>query len=176
VDFGGGNSYARLPSVSSQQPAASTTAAQPISPTALVAAGATQPVALSSGGGSGTLLQPQATADSTSSSGMGPSVGSGSRLLSNPLMQPLPPVTMVFMAVEGPEQLVRRRRTFTPLVQSLLSRVVRDALRRLGGYLCRVQDGDMKFMVAFASPVTAMEWCLLVQVSWPGLCLLEVLC
>jgi hypothetical protein len=71
---------------------------------------------------------------------------------------------MVFMAVEGPEQLVRRRRTFTPRVQVLLSRVVRDALRRLGGYLCRVQEGDMKFMVAFASPVTALEWCLLVQV------------
>lgn len=82
----------------------------------------------------------------------------------NPILQPLPPVTMVFMAVEGPEQLVRRRRTFTPVVQSLLSRVVRDALRRLGGYLCRVQEGDMKFMVAFASPVTALEWCLLVQV------------
>jgi hypothetical protein len=83
----------------------------------------------------------------------------------SPLIQPLPPVTMVFMAVEGPELLVRRRRTFTPRVQALLSRVVRDALRRLGGYLCRVQEGDMKFMVAFASPVTALEWCLLVQVS-----------
>jgi hypothetical protein len=80
------------------------------------------------------------------------------------VMQPLPPVTMVFMAVEGPEQLVKRRRSFTPVVQGLLNRVVRDALRRLGGYLCRVQEGDMKFMVAFASPVTALEWCLLVQV------------
>lgn len=59
---------------------------------------------------------------------------------------------------------VPHRRTFTPLVQALLSRVPRDALRRLGGYLCRVQEGDMKFMVAFASPVTALEWCLLVQV------------
>lgn len=82
----------------------------------------------------------------------------------SPMLQPLPPVTMVFMAVEGPEQLVRRRRPFTPLVQSLLNRVVRDALRRLGGYLCRVQEGDMKFMVAFGDPVTALEWCLLVQV------------
>jgi len=87
--------------------------------------------------------------------------------LCNPALSllPLPPVTMVFMAVEGPDQLVRRRRTFTPVVQSLLSRVVRDALRRLGGYLCRVQEGDMKFMVVFASPVTALEWCVLVQVG-----------
>jgi hypothetical protein len=97
---------------------------------------------------------------------MGQPVVSNHRMLSNPLMQPLPAVTMVFMAVEGPEQLVRRRRTFTPLVQSLLSRVVRDSLRRLGGYLCRVQEGDMKFMVVFGSPVTALEWCLLVQVRW----------
>jgi hypothetical protein len=77
---------------------------------------------------------------------------------------------MVFMAVEGPEQLVRRRRSFTPIVQGLLCRVVRDALRRLGGYLCRVQEGDMKFMVAFADPLTALEWCLLVQVRLSALC------
>ena len=79
---------------------------------------------------------------------------------------PLPPVTMVFMAIESPDQLVRRRRSFTPAVQALLSRVVRDSLRRVGGYLCRVQEGDLKFMVAFANPVVALEWCLLVQVRF----------
>lgn len=108
-------------------------------------------------GGSLAAAQPMA--------GFGSSGSMQAPQVCSPLMQPLPPVTMVFMAVEGPEQLVRRRRTFTPRVQVLLSRVVRDALRRLGGYLCRVQEGDMKFMVAFASPVTALEWCLLVQVS-----------
>lgn len=32
------------------------------------------------------------------------------------------------------------------------------------GYLCREQEGDMKYMVAFREPCRALEWCLLVQV------------
>ncbi|WIA10689.1 hypothetical protein OEZ85_010869 [Tetradesmus obliquus] len=87
-------------------------------------------------------------------------------------LQQLPAVTMVFMSAENPEQLVRRRRSFTPKVQALLHQAVRDGLRRCGGYLCRVQEGDLRFMVAFASPVAALEWCLVVQeaamyLPWP---------
>jgi adenylate cyclase len=64
------------------------------------------------------------------------------------------------------------RRSFTPKVQALLHQAVRDGLRRCGGYLCRVQEGDLRFMVAFASPVAALEWCLVVQeaamyLPWP---------
>ncbi|KAF6251508.1 hypothetical protein COO60DRAFT_610652 [Scenedesmus sp. NREL 46B-D3] len=88
-------------------------------------------------------------------------------------LQRLPAVTMVFMSAENPEQLVRRRRSFTPKVQALLHQAVRDGLRRCGGYLCRVQEGDLRFMVAFASPVAALEWCLVVQqaamyLPWPA--------
>jgi hypothetical protein len=32
------------------------------------------------------------------------------------------------------------------------------------GYLCRCQEADLKYMVAFASPHKAVQWCLLVQV------------
>lgn len=43
-------------------------------------------------------------------------VMSGTSLVSPLMLQPLPPVTMVFVAVENPEQLVQRRRPFTPQV------------------------------------------------------------
>ncbi|KXZ47811.1 hypothetical protein GPECTOR_32g423 [Gonium pectorale] len=41
-----------------------------------------------------------------------------------------------------------------------------------GGYLCRMQDGDLKYMVAFATPQAAVEWSLLLQdvlmyAEWP---------
>lgn len=178
-------SYSNLQQQASSQhtlPAYSTTSGPGSPPTSSSAAGAVhhagqqpQPAAaVSSADENSICLQVQPAGDSDCSSqaatalALGGFGSSGSlpppQLCSSLMMQPLPPVTMVFMAVEGPEQLVRRRRPFTPVVQALLSRVVRDALRRLGGYLCRVQEGDLKMMVAFASPVTALEWCLVVQV------------
>jgi hypothetical protein len=37
------------------------------------------------------------------------------------------------------------------------------------GYMCRCHEADLRFMVAFESPVRAVEWCLLVQVGcWVG--------
>lgn len=36
------------------------------------------------------------------------------------------------------------------------------------GYLCREQEGEMKFMLAFREPSRALEWCLLVQVGGGG--------
>jgi hypothetical protein len=33
------------------------------------------------------------------------------------------------------------------------------------GYMCRCHEPDMKYMVAFESPVRAVQWCLLVQVG-----------
>lgn len=156
------NSCTGLQPGSGQWPLSATMASPPAG---VAGSSAHPPAAL----GSAECLQVQHTGGSDCSSTVtqtGPRGNSGSShcLYPSPVMAPLPPVTMVFMAVEGPDQLVKRRRPFTPVVQALLNRVVRDALRRLGGYLCRVQEGDMKFMVAFASPVTALEWCLVVQV------------
>jgi hypothetical protein len=37
-----------------------------------------------------------------------------------------------------------------------------------GGYLVRVQEGDLKYMVAFGNSVAALEWCLLTQVLRVG--------
>lgn len=184
--FDSSASCTHLSTANSHLPAASTLsspaspAANGLTPTAAAAAAATAGLQLQNAralsSGKDTSLHVQQTADSDSSSTvtaaggqsqLGRAGSSGSLQgpqVCNPLLQPLPPVTMVFMAVEGSDQLVRRRRPFTAVVQTLLNRVVRDSLRRLGGYLCRVQEGDMKFMVAFASPVTALEWCLLVQV------------
>lgn len=68
------------------------------------------------------------------------------------------PPSHLLLLLQNPEQLVKRRRSFAPKVTALLNCVVRDALRRTGGYLCRVQDGDLKFMLAFHSPLVALEW------------------
>lgn len=165
------------PGSNSQCPLSTTMASPPPAATAgipIPGSSLSPPGAYSNGNGDGSSsLQVQHTGGSDCSSTVtqpggaapyGHNSGSNPCMYASHAMLPLPPVTMVFMAVEGPEQLVKRRRPFTPVVQGLLNRVVRDALRRLGGYLCRVQEGDMKFMVAFASPVTALEWCLLVQV------------
>eukprot|EP00878_Enallax_costatus_P046993 GHUV01057339.1.p1 GENE.GHUV01057339.1~~GHUV01057339.1.p1 ORF type:complete len:472 (+),score=123.21 GHUV01057339.1:459-1874(+) len=89
------------------------------------------------------------------------------------LLQPLPPVTMVFASIEQPEQLLKRRKSLAPRLIHLLNKVVRDALRRCGGYLCRLQEGDLRFMLAFSNPATALEWCLIVQeaamfLPWPS--------
>jgi hypothetical protein len=36
---------------------------------------------------------------------------------------------------------------------------------RRDGYLARQQEGELKYMLAFASPVRALEWALLLQVG-----------
>lgn len=171
-----------------------TVRALPLPTTSLTAAGSTVvPLATSS---SDSLLQGSSTAllsrsASTRAGGLGMRASSGASSLDReppgPLPSraasmfapqllggvPLPPVTMVFMGVDHCDSLVKRRRSFAPKVAGLLGRVVRDALRRTGGYLCRVQEGDLKFMVAFGSPVSALEWCLVVQeaamfLPWPS--------
>lgn len=33
------------------------------------------------------------------------------------------------------------------------------------GYMCRQQEGVLKYMVAFKEPTKAAEWCIMLQVS-----------
>ena len=49
---------------------------------------------------------------------------------------------------------------------------VRAAAPRGTGYLCREQEGELKYMVAFSTPRAALEWCLVLQeaamyLRWP---------
>jgi hypothetical protein len=50
----------------------------------------------------------------------------------------------------------------------LLALPVRDG--RPDGYLARQQEGELKYMLAFASPARALEWVLLLQVRGRGCC------
>ena len=88
----------------------------------------------------------------------------------------LPPVTMVFASVEGARQLARRHRVLACATHRILSETLRAILRDQDspatGYLCREQEGDLKYMIVFSSPRSAMEWCLVVQQAllhapWP---------
>jgi hypothetical protein len=45
---------------------------------------------------------------------------------------------------------------------ALLALPERDG--RSDGYLCREQEGELKYMAAFRDSARAVEWCLLVQV------------
>ncbi|WIA32818.1 hypothetical protein OEZ86_006000 [Tetradesmus obliquus] len=93
---------------------------------------------------------------------------------------PLPPVTMVFAAVEGGRALLRRRQDAGLLVHAVIGRLMQVALLALperdgrpDGYVCREQEGGLKFMAAFRDSARAVEWCLLVQellsaVPWPN--------
>jgi hypothetical protein len=63
---------------------------------------------------------------------------------------PLPDITMVFARVDGGKQLMLRDKTEGLLVNDMVLAVITEALKAVpGGYLCRVQDGEMKYMVAF---------------------------
>jgi hypothetical protein len=51
------------------------------------------------------------------------------------------------------------------LLHQLLQQLMLTAARHLpgGGYMVRAQEGELRYMLAFATPTAAAEWCLLVQ-------------
>jgi hypothetical protein len=53
--------------------------------------------------------------------------------------------------------MLRCRQFFVPLLQAVL-------LALPDGYLCREQDGVLKYMLAFREAARAAEWCILMQV------------
>eukprot|EP00775_Hariotina_reticulata_P013223 gene13223-13354_t len=76
----------------------------------------------------------------------------------------LPPVTIVFAAVQGGKQLVQRKERAAAVVHQALSKVMQVVLLALpDGYLCREQEGALKYLLAFKEPARAAEWCLLMQ-------------
>jgi hypothetical protein len=98
--------------------------------------------------------------------------GDGGTALGYELM---PPVTVVFASVEGAKGLLRwRRGGESHSVAHLLRLTMLAALDAVpGGYLCREQEGELKYMLAFSSAGRALQWCLLVQEAamfapWPA--------
>lgn len=77
-----------------------------------------------------------------------------------------PPMTMAFCAVEGAKALAARSRRDAKAVHDVCLGCVRNTLRYVrGGYLCRAQPGELKYLVAFADAEVAVHWALMLQVS-----------
>jgi hypothetical protein len=84
---------------------------------------------------------------------------------------------MVFVMVEGGKAFARRKRSDSAIVHNLISQTLVETLayfpvEKGQGYLCREQDGEFKYMIAFECPGAALEWCLLLQevsmyLPWP---------
>eukprot|EP00878_Enallax_costatus_P019307 GHUV01020367.1.p1 GENE.GHUV01020367.1~~GHUV01020367.1.p1 ORF type:complete len:869 (+),score=259.19 GHUV01020367.1:252-2609(+) len=99
---------------------------------------------------------------------------------------PLPAVTMIFAAVEGGKTLVRKKPEVARIVHNALGRIMQLLLMAMperdghqDGYLCRQQEGVLKYMLAFREPARAVEWALLLQevllhIPWPDEVLQEL--
>eukprot|EP00775_Hariotina_reticulata_P007249 gene7249-7462_t len=83
-------------------------------------------------------------------------------------------VTTVFLAVEGGKLIVRRRPEVARVVESVLCKVMQALMLSLPeGYMCRRQEGALKYIVAFKEPMVAVKWSLMLQevlqhVPWPA--------
>jgi hypothetical protein len=101
--------------------------------------------------------------------------------LPNELAEQLPPevrspaVTIVFVGADGGRAVMGGLAEPEARASAhLLRLVLRAALDAVAGaYLCREQEGDLKYMVAFPSAAGALKWCLLVQdtlllAPWPA--------
>lgn len=74
----------------------------------------------------------------------------------------LPPATIVFCALDGSDRAALRGRSTSVFraVHALLRDCVLRSLRAFpGSYLCRDQEGDLRFMLAFASPQVRDKLC-----------------
>ncbi|KAF6263274.1 hypothetical protein COO60DRAFT_1671048 [Scenedesmus sp. NREL 46B-D3] len=82
-------------------------------------------------------------------------------------LAPLPEVTLVFAAVA--EALSFTSKQSRAAVRGVNASIVKVMLQQMAhapgrdGYLCRCQEGDLKYMVAFEQPHHAVQWCLAVQ-------------
>ncbi|KAF8059749.1 CSN6 [Scenedesmus sp. PABB004] len=95
---------------------------------------------------------------------------------------PLPPCTLVFARVEGLGRGRGHHRTDAArVVHATLAHLMQALLLALGGgpagrrwqgYLCRAQEAELQYMLAFSDPPRALEWALLLQevlqhLPWP---------
>jgi hypothetical protein len=83
----------------------------------------------------------------------------------------LPEVVIVFAQVVGSLNFSYRRRSETHAVRKAITRCMLQMLDELpeteegrDGYLCRIQEADLKYMVSFKAAHVALQWCMLVQV------------
>jgi hypothetical protein len=68
-------------------------------------------------------------------------------------LNPLPSITMAFARVDGGKQLLSWNKGDAQAVNERVLQVLMMGLRAVrGGYLCRVQEGELKYMVAFYDP------------------------
>lgn len=70
------------------------------------------------------------------------------------------PVTMVFCAAEAGRQFCMLHRRQARLVHKEILACIRNTLRFMPtGYLCRAQEGELKYMVVFSNPQVCQISC-----------------
>ncbi|GIM09453.1 hypothetical protein Vretimale_13299, partial [Volvox reticuliferus] len=72
-----------------------------------------------------------------------------------------PLVTLVFCSMERFTEMVAVNRDLSMNVMAAYNDCVRRSLLALNGYECQEQEGN--YMIAFAKPAEALEWCLMLQ-------------
>ena len=65
----------------------------------------------------------------------------------------LPSVAIMFAAVEGGRELVARTAPLAATIHHSVVTIMSGLLQHVAsGYMCRVWDGELKYMLAFSSP------------------------
>ena len=82
----------------------------------------------------------------------------------NPCGGLLPLVTFVFVSLEGGNLHSSKCRSESKRVNAILVTLFQSVLSEMpGGYICRVMEGELKYMLAFDSPASALIFCIEVQ-------------
>lgn len=93
---------------------------------------------------------------------------------------PLPAITFVFAEVAGTHSLTyKHQKSQLHALNKAIRRCMLQQIAHLpggDGYMCRCHEPDLKYMVAFESPVRAAQWCLLVQVSQDNRAYMDAVC
>ena len=73
-------------------------------------------------------------------------------------LEALPPVTMVFCAIENGKQYAGWHRADAQVVHNEMSALMRSILRQIpGGYFVRRQDGELRYLLVFRKPEASLE-------------------
>ncbi|GFH21557.1 guanylate cyclase domain-containing protein, partial [Haematococcus lacustris] len=81
-------------------------------------------------------------------------------------------VTMVFALVDGGKEWKLTAGRDKKLVNTIIVDAIITVLSTIHGYICRVQDADFKYMLAFTTKLDALKFCLVLQEAliwqdWP---------
>lgn len=78
--------------------------------------------------------------------------------------KPLPPVTLVFCAIDGYHDVMAENHVHGELTTTQCYNACRQLLKDRNGYECGTEEGT--FLAAFASGTDALQFCVVVSAAW----------